>query len=315
MHATPRFGLCLCGAVAALLLVGLPVTPGMAQAGGADHVIILLDASGSMADRMGREVKIDAAKRAILSVMETVPESTQVGLLVFSSRTGDDWVFPLGERDDARLEQSLLAVEAGGGTPLGAYIKLAADRLLDARKASFGYGSYRLLVVTDGQASDRDDMNRHVQEVIARGIVMDVIGVDMRSHHELATLVHSYRRADDPASLEKALAEILGEVGPGTGDDAGSDEAFAIAAGLPDGAAERVLIALSSASDVPIGQDADYGRAQAELAAVGMPGSPAPYDTTPAQAPGNRLFKTESLVWIIVFLYVFFLFVRKMLRN
>ena len=74
-------------------------------------------------------------------------------------------------------------------------------------------------------------------------IVTDVIGVDMKQDHLLASIAHSYRRADDPISLRSALQDILAEVtGPGT--DATEDEAFPLLQGLPDGASERILTAL-----------------------------------------------------------------------
>src|SRR5688500_10189845 len=73
----------------------------------ADNVVILLDASGSMARPMeGPDPgqKMDAAKRAIAEVLRRVPQETQAGLLVFSGRNkSDEWVYPLGPRDDAAL--------------------------------------------------------------------------------------------------------------------------------------------------------------------------------------------------------------------
>ena len=60
----------------AVLLVGLIVLCPVAHAGEAtdrDNVVILLDGSGSMNEPLGRQVKIVAAKQAIVEVLQTVP--------------------------------------------------------------------------------------------------------------------------------------------------------------------------------------------------------------------------------------------------
>ena len=118
-----------------------------------NNVVIVLDASGSMNDVMrGTTVqKMKAAKSALIKVIDQIPENTNVGLLVFgSSNVQDDWVYPLGPINREMLETAIQLPMPEGRTPLGAYIKKGADRLLDQRKKQFGYGTYRLLVVTDG---------------------------------------------------------------------------------------------------------------------------------------------------------------------
>ena len=96
----------------------------------------------------------------------------------------------------------------------------------------FGYGSYRLLIVTDGEATDGSLTDRYTPEIIARGITMDVIGVNMKKDHTLATKVHSYRRADDPGlAAEGAYARSSPKSAPG--DDTAAAEAFELLAPLP----------------------------------------------------------------------------------
>ncbi|MBN1864944.1 MAG: VWA domain-containing protein, partial [Victivallales bacterium] len=119
-----------------------------------DNVVIVLDASGSMKGPLrsagdgGQVDRLTAAKTAIKEVVRTIPSSTNIGLLVFGGGR-DGWVYPLGPRDDARLMKAVDAIKAGGGTPLGEYMKKGADRLLETRHRQYGYGTYRLLIVTD----------------------------------------------------------------------------------------------------------------------------------------------------------------------
>jgi uncharacterized protein YegL len=221
-----------------------------------DNVVVILDASGSMKERMTgtRVVKMDAAKAALKEVLKLVPETTNIGLLVFSGRNvPNEWVYPLGPRDDAKLVKAIDLPVPAGKTPLGAYIKKGADRLLEERAERFGYGTYRLLIVTDGEAQDQHLVSKYTPEVVARGITVDVIGVGMKRAHTLATKVHSYRSANDPTALKAAVAEVFAEVG-GTGSDAASEEAFEILASIPDGIAEVMIEALTASGNHPIGE-------------------------------------------------------------
>jgi hypothetical protein len=122
-------------------------------------------------------------------------------------------------------------------------MKIAADALLDLRQKQI-YGDYRLLVVTDGEATDANLLEAYLPDILSRGISLDVIGVDMVANHSLADRAHSYRRADDARSFEKALAEIFAESSSQT-DDQGTND-FELIAGLPDALAEQALAAFAA---------------------------------------------------------------------
>ncbi|MBN2430514.1 MAG: VWA domain-containing protein [Acidobacteria bacterium] len=240
---------------AAVILLSLAM--GVGQAAVDDHnVVIVLDASGSMGGKMpGSSVmKMDAAKSALKQVIREVPWDTNIGLLVFSAGNLDvDWVYPLGPRNDDKLLAAIDRPEPFGGTPLGEYLKMGADRLLKQRAEQYGYGTYRLLVVTDGEAGDPDMVERFVPEIIARGIIIDVIGVDMAGQHTLATKVHSYRSADNPGALKTAIADVFAEVAA-AGTDGFGEDAFAVIEPIPQEMAVSMLKALSSSGNQPIGE-------------------------------------------------------------
>lgn len=244
------------GRLLGCLAVGILCLPVAFAQEAADNVVIVLDSSGSMARPLPGMAtdKMTAAKAALKQVLSSVPQETRIGLLVFSAKgVSDDWVYPLGPRDDARLMQAINRPMPGGGTPLGAYLKKGADRLLEERAKQFGYGTFRLLVVTDGEAEDQKLVERFTPEVIARGITVDVIGVAMNQRHTLATKVHSYRSANDPASLKRAIAEVFGEIGGSANDVAGA-EAFAELSPIPGEVAQAMIQALSSSGNQPIGE-------------------------------------------------------------
>ncbi len=256
-----------------ILTVGLSLTFALAQeiqaqestaqeADYQDNVVIVLDASGSMKQNMRgtRTKKMDAAKDALKAVLKNVSPTTHIGLLVFSSKNlKNDWAYPLGPRDEQALIRAIELPIANRGTPLGEYIKIGADRLLEARQAQYGYGSYRLLIVTDGDANDPELVDRYTPDVLARGITMDVIGVDMGQDHTLATMAHSYRRANDPASLEQAIREVFAELSADSGDFS-MEEAFELIEPIPLESAAAALQALSNSGNEPIGSTTAQAR-------------------------------------------------------
>lgn len=265
-----------------------------------DNVVVLLDASGSMNDVMrgGGIRKITAAKQAIRTVLQTLPPSTHVGLLVFGG--GKDWAYALGPRNDAALLAAVDGLSARGGTPLGEYMKKGADRLLEARQAQHGYGTYRLLIVTDGEANDARLVERYTPEIVSRGITTDVIGVDMARDHTLATRVHTYRRANDPAALQKAIQDVFAEVGKASDGSAGQD-VFGELAGFPTEAALGMISALLASGNHPIGRGADP--VAVAVAVKPRPaGSPPP--VSPAPPPRGGSGRGAMIVMVVVVMII-----------
>ena len=223
---------------------------GQAQVQVTDNVVVVVDASGSMGAPMGGSTRMSVAKDALKQVLEQIPDTTHVGILVFPR---GNWVYPLGPRKESMLAGAIDSIQSGGGTPLGDYIKRGADALLKARRKQFGYGTYRLLVVTDGEASDREKVEAFTPDIISRGITIGCIGVEMASRHTLATKVHSYRNANDPESLKQAISEVFAEVASGDAGP-GGENAFELIADLPEATASAMLKSLSTSGNQPIGE-------------------------------------------------------------
>ena len=194
-----------------------------------DNIVVILDASGSMQDKFSGDrtkSKMEAAKAALQEVLSKIPDDTHIGLLVFSgANIRNEWVYPLGPKDTQKLTAAIHLPQPGGNTPLGKYIRIGANRLLEQREKQYNYGNYRLLVVTDGEASDADKVKHYTPEILNRQIRVDVIGVDMKTDHMLANVVDSYRKADNPGELVAAVSQILAETDD-TGTDVGGEDAF-----------------------------------------------------------------------------------------
>jgi hypothetical protein len=276
-----------------------------------DNVVIVLDASGSMDSAMHGTsmLKIVAAKQALHQVLVQVPQSTHIGLLVFgASNIRDHWVYPLGPRDNGKLKTAIDLPKPKGNTPLGKYIKIGADRLLDAREKQFGYGSYRLLVVTDGEASDQKVMEKNTQLLLHRGVItLDVIGVSMKGSHSLARMSHSYRRANDPASLAQAIKEVFAEVSTGDSSDSG-ESVFDEIASLPASFATGALSALATTGNQPIG----------DHAAISSPRVQAPSHAPPPRrlqhvTPSSR--RGRSPWFTVILVLVGIAFITKVIKR
>ena len=219
------------------------------------HVVVVLDDSGSMDDPMqtpaGRVRRMEVAKRSLIEVLQQLPQETDVGVLALNSQQqGSPWIVPLGSRDKRLWVENISRLRAKGGTPLGASMRTAADALIEQRNRNV-YGTYRLLVVTDGEANDPELVEQYLPQILARGLELNVIGVDMAGTHSLASRAHSYRAADDDVALTQAITEVLAET---SGDDAGAAEDFELIAALPDGFAEAALVALNSRRSEPLAE-------------------------------------------------------------
>ena len=270
-----------------LVALSLWLTPlGQAEVQVTDNVVVVVDASGSMGTPMNRtnSDRMSVAKDALKQVLGQIPDSTHVGVLVFPN---GNWVYPLGPRNDEQLNGAIDSIRSGGGTPLGTYMKQGADALLDARKKQFGYGTYRLLVVTDGEANDADLVEGYTPDIISRGITIDAIGVEMPSRHTLATKVHSYRSADDPESLQQAITEVFAEV---SGSDTGTsgEDAFEMIADLPGETASAMLKTLSTTGNEPIKQRHGEIRRAAPPQRPNNPGSSPSSSQSGASQPSDE---------------------------
>jgi uncharacterized protein YegL len=270
-----------------------------------DYVVIVLDASGSMESSMRTEnvQKMHAAKTALKEVLRQLPQSTQIGLLVFSAKNvRDEWIYPLGPRNDTTLMAAIDLPQPGGGTPLGSYMKKAADRLLEERDRNFGAGTYRMLVVTDGQAQDSELVDSYTPEIMSRGITVDVIGVAMKEDHTLATKAHSYRRADDAAGLKQAISEVFAEVGR-SGTDTAAEAAFEVLAAIPNEIAMAMVQALSKMDNRPIGSG-PLPRTQPSATGPATSSPSLPTGPPPASPPESKDGMPNYVLVFIVLLLI-----------
>jgi hypothetical protein len=225
-----------------------------------NNVIIVFDDSGSMNNTFDSDrtmTRLEAARKSLETVVSTMPSNTRIGILMLNGDYNGRWAWKLeDEPDRQKLLATIRRLSTNGGTPLYRSIKDGMDALLIRRGKTF-YGSYRLLVVTDGEETEnRGLLDKYLPDMLTRGINIDVIGVDMPSGHTLKevaekTSVVTYRSADDPKSLTKEIQAVVSETEQGSDS---AEEDFAIVAALPEGFAVDVLQALHNSGNEPIGE-------------------------------------------------------------
>ena len=161
-----------------------------------------------------------------------------------------------------------------------------ADALLQLREKQV-YGSYRLLIVTDGEANDAKLLSQYLPDVLSRGLIVDAIGVDMKQDHTLATRVHSYRRADDAQALSQAVQEVFAEKSDASTAD--SDADFALLHAIDDETAREALSALAKPNNAAI----------TGLSSSTYSNAPLPISNQPATAAVNVTFFTAFIALVL----------------
>lgn len=250
-------------------------------------VVVVLDDSGSMDKNIDNGTKkMSAAKSSLAEVLRSLGRDTKVGIIALNSRVGNsNWIVPVGSPDPGRWESELHRVVAKGGTPLGAVMRIGADELLKLRAQS-PYDTYRLLVVTDGEATDARLLDSIMPDLMSRGLNLDVIGVAMKDAHTLAKSAHTYREAGDTASLTQALSAVFAET---SGDSQSSQADFELLAGLSEEVAGVIVKGLTAPRNDSLQTIDELAQVAPVNEAVAVPTpSPTYYPNTPVNPPDRN---------------------------
>ena len=186
MHGNTNYGLAL--ALSLALIGALVPRPAAAREGDEEHmnVLIILDSSGSMAGKMGGQVKMQAAQRVVKDLVDNMPSDMSVGLLVYGSqmpyqkRDCEDITLlePVGPVNPAEFSAKLAQVKPRGMTPIGASLRRAAEALHGLP------GKSTIVLVSDGAETCQSDPCKVAQEVrstMGIDVKVHVVGLDIES--------------------------------------------------------------------------------------------------------------------------------------
>jgi hypothetical protein len=188
---------------------------------GAPKILLAFDASGSMrADDGSGTPKIKAAKDAAVSLLKTLPATTQLGLRVFGGTLPSQpkgpachdshLVLPIGPLNRGQVEAKIRSFSAKGRTPIAYALQQAADDLGPS-------GSRTIVLVSDGQDTCQPPPPCKIARQIAKGGVamrIQAIGfnVDKDARKQLQCIATAgggvYRDASNAASLRQELQTL-----------------------------------------------------------------------------------------------------------
>lgn len=174
------------------------------------NVVLVIDGSGSM-----QGDAIEQAKSSVKAVSGQLQE-WNVCIVAFD-RTGTGIRMPLSKASANTIGQVVDQIKTGGGTPLGTAMKQGLQTLQARESTQQGYGTYMLMVITDGAADSGHEerlMRNIAEQTVGSGYALDVIGYRINGKHVLKDYAHNYREAGNAADLSKALSQALAEASP-----------------------------------------------------------------------------------------------------
>jgi Mg-chelatase subunit ChlD len=145
------------------------------------QIELILDASGSMNERVEGRRKIDSAKDAMTQVIKALPDDAQVGLRVYGHRIREG---RKGDCQDTELLVPFGKVDKAGLLPKVASIKALGTTLIDyslrqvARDFGSTPGEKMVILVTDGKEECKGDPAAAVAELLGKGLKvrLNIIG-------------------------------------------------------------------------------------------------------------------------------------------
>jgi uncharacterized protein with von Willebrand factor type A (vWA) domain len=179
----------------------------------ASNFYFVFDMSGSMEERCSGKRKIDGAKEAVTRFMKNIPDDVNIGLMLFGTNKGDDYAeaLPVASGNKDQFLEIINSLQPSGNTPLGEALLASVDKIVEQYKKQLGYGTYRIIIITDGEQTGID-LKQPCDYLARHGfIALYSIGLCMESSHTLKKYSLSYRDANNYEELEQALVEATAE--------------------------------------------------------------------------------------------------------
>lgn len=186
----------------------------------AGKLLLVLDASGSMAeDAGGGQTRIEAAKDALRTVVDELPDDAEVGLRVYGSDvfsrddpgacTDTKNVVPVSPLDRKKLTSAIKDYKPHGETPIGNALKGAAKDLGTEGKRT-------IVLLSDGEPTCPPDPCKVAKKIRKQGIDtrINVVGLDVsgKARRVLKCIAESgggtYYDADTAEELAHSLITV-----------------------------------------------------------------------------------------------------------
>ena len=195
------------------------------------NIEYILDASGSMVELMGGEMKIDIAKRTLSDLVGRLPQDAaevdlNAGLRIYGHRTGATEDPAIGCKDTAlevpiegvpveSIREKIAGIKARGRTPIAYSLRQALNDFPPS-----GDGENIIILISDGKETCGGDPCAVAKELHESGIRLKihVVGFDIKpeEREQLECIAKvtggEYFAADSAADLGKALSKAQEQV-------------------------------------------------------------------------------------------------------
>lgn len=179
-----------------------------------ENYYFIIDGSGSMEGSScdSNERKIDVAKRAVISYVQTLPAEVNVGLLAFDSE-GITERFPLSKTNRSEFYNQVNAIKYDSSTPLKTAMNNAYEKIQEQAVAQHSHGVYNMIIVTDGEADKGQDPTMVIRKIGYESPVnITTIGFCIGSNHSLNNENFvNYYAASSYEDIMSGLQEVQAE--------------------------------------------------------------------------------------------------------
>ncbi len=193
-----------------------------APAAPADHtnVLFILDASNSMWGRVGKESKIEIARRILSKALTDLDANMSSGLMAYGHRdrkscTDVETILPIATANPDAIRSAVAGILPKGKTPIAAALTAAAGAFTGREKEN-----NNILLISDGIETCGGDPCAVATALARRGLNLrvHVVGfdVDKKARNQLRCVAEKgggrYFDARDAGELGAALAQVKQEV-------------------------------------------------------------------------------------------------------
>lgn len=189
------------------------------------NVEIILDASGSMAQAVNGQVKMDAAKASIINFVKELPKEAKVGIRVYGHKgsnadadkklscSSSDIMYPISTYDESHFQSALNNIKPTGWTPIGLALNEAKKDLSQFDGAS---NTNIIYLVSDGVSTCDDEPVKAAKELYDSNIspIVNIIGfnVDSEGQNQLKEIANAteglYANVADENQLSEELSKL-----------------------------------------------------------------------------------------------------------
>ena len=183
----------------------------------AERLALIVDSSGSMKARLGKEPRIDIAKRVVSELIAGLPGGLDVGLWAYGHRRKDDCadveeLAPIGPLDREAVGRRVKGLRPLGMTPITSSVQKVAATLQPGAAHNT-----TIVLVSDGEETCHADPCALVRTLRQKGLrfVLHVVGfaVGPKERAQLECIAREgggrYFSADSAKGLGDAFGEVL----------------------------------------------------------------------------------------------------------